>query len=437
MSVEQGLERKNFQLFLEQNFAQANATEEWYQVRLKAWDQFQTLGLPSKKDEMYRYIKLRHLFSQPFTIALKSKLAFEQIATYIQPECQESVLVFVNGNFCAQLSKTSAISAQISISSLQEAMQTYGTFLVNQSTKSLKEEKDAFAAVNGALHEKGAFLYVPPKTVCSNPIQILNILHHDNQLCMANPRLHVFVGAHSEIQFLFTQKNLATDAYFVNQVIEMTLEENSKVHYAQVSYDEHPSSWHLIAFRAILKKHAFLKAVSVTEGCMTMRADYKVILTGENAEVLLNGLCMLKDKKESHTNIWIEHQAPHCRSYQLFKSVLNDFSRTSFEGKIMVRQAAQKTEAFQLNNNLILSDHAHADSKPNLEIFADDVKASHGATIGQLDQEQLFYMKTRGFNQATAMNLLVFGFCEQIIDLLLVDSIKQIISTKAKKYLMD
>lgn len=144
---------------------------------------------------------------------------------------------------------------------------------------------------------------------------------------------------------------------------------------------------------------------------------------------------MLADKREAHTHIFMEHQAPHCRSFQLFKSVLNDFSRSSFEGKIMVRQAAQKTEAFQLNNNLLLSDHAHADSKPNLEIFADDVKASHGATVGQLDIDQLFYMKTRGFSDQAAKNLLIFGFCEQVVEMITLPSLREEISARTRHYL--
>jgi len=437
MIVEPGLEREAFKMLLEKFLVHGNSNDEWNQARSKAWDRFSTLGLPSKKDEVYRYIKLRHLFSQPFDIPPESKLSAEQIAPYIQPECRESVLVFVNGDYCSELSNTTAIPAQISVSTLQDAVQTYGMFLNNHWNKSLKEESDSFVALNGALNHKGAFIYIPPKIVFPHPIQILNILDTDNRLCMIAPRLNVFVGAHAQVNFLFTQKNFSEKAYFVNQVIEMSLEENSKVYCSQILCDEHPSSWHLNALRAILKRNAVLKAVSVTEGSMTVRSDYRIILAGENAEALLNGLSMLRDKRESHTNIWIEHQAPHCRSFQLFKSVLDDFSRTSFEGKIMVRQAAQKTEAFQLNNNLILSDHAHADSKPNLEIFADDVKASHGATIGQLDSEQLFYMKTRGFSQSAAMNLLVFGFCEQILEMLTVDSVKQTIAGKAKNYLME
>lgn len=435
MTTQPGLEHEAFKTLLEKFLLQVNQPDGWQKARLKAWDQFLTLGLPSRQTELYRYIKVRHLFSQPYEWAPESKLTADQIAPYIQPECRQSLLVFVNGDYCASLSNTTAIPAQVSVSTLQEAVQTYGAFLNNHWTKSLKEEDDAFAAINGALHRKGAFLYIPPKTVIEAPIQILHIVDVENQLCMAAPRLNIFVGAQSQAVFCATQKNFSANGYFVNQVVELVLEENSNVQYAQLLCDEHPAAWHFDALRATLKRNATLKTICVTEGSMTVRTDYRIALIGENAEVLLNGVWMLRDKREAHVNVFIEHQAPNCRSFQLFKGVLNDFSRSSFEGKIMVRRPAQKTEAFQLNNNLLLSDHAHADSKPNLEIFADDVKASHGATVGQLDQEQLFYMKTRGFDDAAAKNLLVFGFCDQVIEMIPLESLKQTISTKAKKYL--
>ena len=208
-----------------------------------------------------------------------------------------------------------------------------------------------------------------------------------------------------------------------------------RLDYTQALCGEHRLAWHLDAFRATLKRDSYLKTVSVTEGGMTVRNDYRITLAGENAEALLNGIWMLSDKREAHANIFIDHQAPICRSFQLFKDVLTDFSRSSFEGKIMVRQAAQKTEAFQLNNNLLLNDHAHADSKPNLEIFADDVKASHGATFGQLDPDQLFYLKTRGFSDETAKNLLIYGFCEQVIELIPILSLRQEFSHLVRNYL--
>jgi Fe-S cluster assembly protein SufD len=435
MMAQPGIEQETFKNLLEKLRAQANMGDSLERIRQKAWQHFLSLGLPSRQNEVYRYIKLRHLFSQPYHLASEKKIDADQIKPWIYPECNQSVLVFVNGHFISELSCTGALPSKVVVSSLQEAMRTYGALLNNYWTKTLKEETDSFAALNGALHTKGAFLYLPPKTIVEAPIQILHIVDQEDQLQMVMPRLQVFVGTHSNVRLISTQKSRAKTGYFVNQVAEFVLDEGAHVHYTQVLCDENPQAWHLDALRATLKRHSTLKTVCITEGSMTVRTDYKISLEGENAEALLNGVWMLEDKREAHAHVFMDHQAPFCRSYQLFKGVLTDFSRSSFEGKIMVRQPAQKTEAFQLNNNLLLNDHAHADSKPNLEIFADDVKASHGATVGQLDPEQLFYMKTRGFSDEAGKNLLVYGFCEQVIEMIQIPSLRKEMSDRARNYL--
>jgi Fe-S cluster assembly protein SufD len=435
MMAQPGLEQENFKNLLENLRNQVNKGDALERTRQKAWQHFLSLGLPSRENEVYRYIKLRHLFSQPYQLAHEKTLTVDQIRPWIYPECCQSVLVFVNGHYMPQLSCLDALPTRVAVSTLQEATQTYGAFLNNYWTKTLKDETDAFAALNAALHRKGVFLYLPPKTIVEAPLQILHVVDHDDQLQMLMPRLQVFVGTQSDIRLISTQKNLATIGYFVNQVTEFVLDEGAHVHYTQVLCDEYPQAWHLDAVRATLKRDSLFKTVCVTQGSMTVRTDYKIILAGENAEARLNGVWMLADKREAHAHVFVDHQAPFCRSNQLFKGVLTDFSRSSFEGKIMVRQAAQKTEAFQLNHNLLLNDHAHADSKPNLEIFADDVKASHGATVGQLDLEQLFYMKTRGFTDEAAKNLLIYGFCEQVIEMINPLSLRKEISERARHYL--
>ncbi|MBA3721065.1 MAG: Fe-S cluster assembly protein SufD [Parachlamydiaceae bacterium] len=433
MIVEPGIEQDTFKFLLEEYLAQINRNDALQKIRAKAWDHFLALGLPTRQTEVYRYVKLRNLFSQNYQLANEISIKHEEIASSIYPECRQSVLVFVNGYFAPTLSNTSALPSKVVTSSLTDAIRTYGMFLNNFWAKAIKEETDPFAALNTALHPNGIFIYIPPKTVVETPIQILNVISGNNQLLL--PHLSVFVGAQSQINVISSQKVLSSSGYFVNQVTEIMLEEDSHVHYTQALCGEHPASWHLDAFRATLKQNATLKTVAVTEGSATVRNDYRILLTGENAEALLNGVLMLSDKREAHTNIFMDHQAPNCHSYQLFKSVLKDFSRSSFEGKIMVRQLAQKTDAFQLNNNLLLSDHAHADSKPNLEVFADDVKASHGTTMGQLDEDQLFYMKTRGFPDHEAKNLLIFGFCEQVIERINIKSLQNEITQRARGYL--
>lgn len=434
MTAYSGTEQESFRALLEKYALHIPFHDVSQKARKKAWEQFVDLGLPSRHTEVYRSIKLRQLFSQNYQLAESLSIQPEQIADAIYPECRHSVLVFVNGHYQPNLSNTTAIPDKVVISTLQEAMRTYGTFLNNQWNKSIKEEKDPFAVLNGALYPNGAFIYIPPKTIIEAPVQVLQVVNASH-LLMLMPRLTIFVGAQSQLNLIQSQTLTAPAGYFINQVSELALEENAHVHYTQVLCEEHPAAWHLDAMRAHLKRNAILKSILVTQGGMTVRNDYRITLAGENAEALLNGVWMLADKREAHVNLLVDHQAPHCRSYQLFKGVLNDFSRSSFEGKILVRQAAQKTEAFQLNNNLLLHEHTHASSKPNLEIFADDVKASHGSTVGQLDPDQLFYLKTRGIPESEAKNLLVYGFCEQIVDLISLPSLREEISSRVRRYL--
>lgn len=435
MMTQTGLEQETFKHLLENLKNKGLLRDPLEKMRQKYWQQFLDLGLPTRQNEAYRYIKLRSLFSQSFCPGEEKLLSYDQIQSFVFPECKKSVIVLVNGNYSPELSCIEAIPSKVVISSLQEAILTYGTLLNNTWTKSIKEEKDSFAALNGALHRDGIFIYIPPKCVIEAPIQILHVIHLDHEEQMLLPRLQVFAGSQSDVRFVLSQKSLTETSYFSNQVSEFIIDDAAHVHCTQSLCDENPQSWHFDALRASLKRESSFKTVCATQGSATVRTDYKISLSGENGEALLNGISMLSQKCEAHSHIFMEHQAPHCRSYQLFKTVLNDFSRSSFEGKIMVRRPAQKTEAFQLNNNLILNDHAHADSKPNLEIFADDVKASHGATVGQLDQEQLFYMKTRGFSDETAKNLLIYGFCEQVIEMIPILSLREEISKKARNYL--
>jgi Fe-S cluster assembly protein SufD len=168
-----------------------------------------------------------------------------------------------------------------------------------------------------------------------------------------------------------------------------------------------------------------LKHLSVTQGPRLTRHSLRAVLNGENSDALLQGLWHLKGLSQAHTHVEVEHAAPSARSLQKFKGILNDHSQSSFEGKIFVRPIAQKTEAYQLNNNLLLGDHSIAYAKPNLEIFADDVKASHGATMAQLDEEQLFYLKSRGITETDAKALLIDGFRHEMIDQITIPSVRE------------
>lgn len=378
-------------------------------VRARAWGHFLELGLPSRHEEVYRYIKLRSLYEMSFVPSKPTSLTKEQL-----PKLQSSYLLFLNGHFRPELSNLEKIPSRVVISPLNNAMSTYGAFLNNQWARSIKEETDPFAVLNAALHRDGAFIYVPPNTTLIEPIQIVNVIDTRGESMMCHPRIHLFAGASSQVDLISTHFTLSGETYFTNMAIDLMIEENAYVRYIQNNTPGSQKSWLFDAVRVAMKRNSVLKTVMTTKGSATVRCDYRVALMGENCEADLNGVWQLDGNDESHTNILIDHQAPHCRSMQLFKGVLRGTSRSSFEGKIFVRQQAQKTDAFQLNNNLLLSDRANADSKPNLEIFADDVKASHGATVGQLDPEHLFYMKSRGFSEETAKEILVEAFVREV-----------------------
>lgn len=437
--MNQNIEAKEFEAMLEKqhgSFSQLNGNDALQKIRLKAWDHYIELGLPTRQSEVFRYVRLKNLYGQPYAFTAAAAVSKEQISPHIYPECARSVLVFVNGLFNPSLSNLEGLPSRVVVRTLNEAVQTYGAFLNNQWAKTVKDETDPFAALNAALHSEGAFVYLPPKTNVELPIQILNIISLENAPVLMMPRVQFFIGAQSEAKVVATQALLSGQKYFVNQMVDFTVEEDAHLQYQQMICDESPEGWYFSAMRATLKRNATLKEVCVTQGSATVRTDYRVLLMGENAEAMLNGVAMLSDKREAHTHIVMDHQAPNCRSMQLYKNVLNDVSRSCFEGKILVRQPAQKTQAFQLNNNLLLSDKAHADSKPNLEIFADDVKASHGATVGQIDPEHLFYMRSRGFSEAEAKNWLVYGFCKEVIDMIFLPSLLEEVNMRAQKYLL-
>lgn len=416
---------EQFQKELEGHYSQISSEGDLKKIRDISWDQFLEIGLPSKNEEAYRYIKLRKLYNQTFLSPTIASVSSKEIKPHILPECEQACVVFVNGCYQKHLSTTASLPSNVVIIPLSEATQTYGAFLNHHWSKGIREETDPFAILNSALHRDGLFIYLPPKTVLETPIQILHIIDPGLAPMLIVPRIHFFAGAAAQSDFVTTYAELSGHHYFFNQAFDILVEEDAHLRITNLNWKLSPEAWNLNAFRATMKRNSAFRTVSINSGCATLRDDYHVVMKGENGEADLNGVWLLKEKNESHTHVVIDHQAPNCRSRQLFKGVLNDSSSSSFEGKILVRQAADKTDAFQLNNNILLSDHANADSKPNLEIFSPDVKASHGATVGQIDGEQLFYLKARGLSDEAAKSLLINGFCQDVMDLTRANSVKE------------
>lgn len=430
MILELNEKEEAFSNMLESLFCSSDA-EILSPIKQKAWQHFKTLGLPSKKVETYAYVPLRKVFEKNFATKTILKLDVEVPTDAILPECEGSIIVLVNGQYVEKLSNRSHLPSKIVISSIQDAMKTYGSFITNHFVRTLKEEIDPFVAVNGALNQHGVFIYIPPNMRLEHPIQILNILSNDTTLFL-NSRIQVFAASQSRATVISSSE--ISKSSFFNHVSDFALEDNAQITYIQALENTPKDALHFDATRAFLKKNSQFNAFAVSKGSLTTRTDYRISLNGENGSSSLHGLWMLKDTDEFHANVLIDHQAPFCQSRQLFKGVLDDSSKSSFEGKVLVRQPALKTDAFQLNNNLLLHDYASAYSKPNLEIYADDVKASHGATYGGLDAEQLFCLRSRGIQPQDAKNLLIYGFCEDLIGLIPLPSLQKKLREQAKQY---
>jgi len=351
--------------------------------RKKGWDRFESIGLPKAKQEAFQYLTKKLQFPK---LAERKSLSMEAVKG----------LVFVDGYFEESFSK---VPNPMVCLPLENAVKSYGLFLQNRYASLLAGERDPFAALNGAFQGRGVFLYIPPK--CKAALHLVQ-MHTCND--MTSPRLHIYLGRNAELDLTQISQGLSG---FSNSAIDFVLDSGAKLSFLD------RSEGHFQAIRATLKRDSKLKSVHLGK---MLRHSIQMELAEENSEAELFGLCRLNGDAESHVHVLMEHAAPHTRSRQHFKSVLREKSRFSFEGKIHVRPVAQKTEAYQLNNNLVLSDEASANSKPNLEIFADDVKASHGATVGQLDAEALFYLRSRGLGLEQARDWLIEGFCKEILD---------------------
>lgn len=337
-------------------------------INKEAWEKFSAMGLPTRKNEHYRYVRL-------------PTFSFEKgVGNFEVHNAAEGVLVLP----------------------FPKAQALFGALLQSRFERWLRHEKDAFACLNGAICEEERVLYVPPG-VQAKEMRI----DHSGDGGLLVTRLHFYVGKGAELSITLSQKGKSA-----NRFLDFTLEEGARVEVRMAECAEQQ----IDTVRASLKRDSYFKSVNCVKGCPFLRQDYAVALLGESSYAELYGVCELEGTEQAHTNALVEHIAPNTASSQKFKGVVDGKGRTSFEGKIYVHPQAQQTNAYQMSNYLVLSPKATANSKPNLEIFADDVKASHGATVGQIDSEHLFYLQSRGIAKEEARRLLIQGFVQEIYD---------------------
>ena len=374
-----------------------------------ALNRFELLGFPHSKHEMYTFVNTKGLvatsFSLPDGVASVSE---DFVAGHIYPDCERQCLVFVDGVFDRGLSRFEGVSTNLV--PLSEAYQELKNYLSDMA----ENENDVFASLSTAFCGEGLVFKVDDNTQISGTVQVLFVsTGRSAGPVMHAPRLVWQLGKLSEVKVI--EKFVGTEGgYFINSVQDWLLAEGAGVSFTQVQVDSF-DSWHFSKTRVHLNRNARFYSSNASSGTQLARHHYEVWLKEEGSELRLNGVSVLDDKEQVHNFIRIHHEAPQCISHQHFKNVVNGHARSSFDGTVIVNPGAQLTSSDQLINNLMLSDDCHANNKPNLMIFADDVKCTHGVTIGQIDEDQWFYLQTRGLAAKAAKELLTRSFAQSII----------------------
>ncbi|MCA9484770.1 MAG: Fe-S cluster assembly protein SufD [Nitrospina sp.] len=372
---------------------------------------FEELGFPHAKHEMYTFVNTHELANTRFQLTQgQADAAFVDANTY--PACQKARLVFVDGQYDPALSETSGLPQGVSLVALPEALEKEPG-LKSCIEKGIAEENDVFASLNAAFVNAGLLIDFAENTVLETPLLILHIGTASKEPVVHHPRLLLRLGRTAEAKVIHKYVGEG-GGYCVNAVQDVLLEDGAGLTLARVQADP-ADAWHLEKLRVFQKRDSRFTALCGSGGCRMARVHYEIHLQGEGAETNLSNASVLTENDQSHHFVRIHHEVPHTTSHQLFKNVIGGKGRSSVDGTVIVNEGAQLTSSEQLINNLMLSDTAHADNKPNLMIFADDVKCTHGATVGQIDKDQLFYLKTRGLEESLATELLTTSFVESLI----------------------
>jgi Fe-S cluster assembly protein SufD len=324
-------------------------------------------------------------------------------------------LVFVNGFFCAKLSSIKPLTGGARIESLAAALAKDSALIEKHLGKYAHTASNTFAALNQAFFTDGAFIFVPKGVEAAEPVQLIYISSAKNSGEIILPRNLVIAEANSKLTVVESYISTGNVAYFTNAVTEIVAGYNAKMEHVKLQ-DEALAAFHIATIAGEFGRASNVTVHSFALGAKLSRTNIRTKLAGEGLECILNGLYLTRGEQLADHHMIVEHAQPHCASHEYFNGILDDKSKGVFHGRIYVHPIAQKTDAKQTNKNLLLSDDATADTKPQLEIYADDVKCTHGATIGQLNDESVFYLRSRGIGTDTARQMLIHAFAGEIIE---------------------
>ncbi len=415
------------------HFAQHSVTGgelAWLQTsRDAALSHYQQVGLPDVKDEEWRYTNLRQLKGTPLRAVSTAEALQPAVLSNLElPATAQARLVFVDGVYARELSTPSAAGHDLAqyLMPMSQAVHDYADVLQTHLGTTLPKlsEQHGFTALNSAFFHDGYALVLPRGTVISEPIEILFVAGQHAQALMSHSRNLVVLGAHSECTIVERYIAQPNSVYLANCVTEVVAGENTHFDHYQLQ-QESDEAFHVGAVYMNQAANAQISTHNVTLTGLVTRNDIVSNLQGQGAHIEMNGLVIGHGRQHIDSFTQINHLVPHTTSDEFYKTVLDDTSRAVFRGRIVVAQDAQKSNAQQTNNSLLLSATAETDAKPQLEIYADDVKCSHGATVGQLDEKSLFYLSSRGINEESARALLTFAFANEVVERVKVASVRE------------
>jgi len=430
-------EQRIFQLFKENNALLNDGVPDFLRKdRAKAIQAFLRLGIPDKRVENYKYTDLTKLFAledyNRAFIPTSFDFDMQEVFTCDVPEFDTYLLFHVNGWFFDQ-NKTDQFPKGTIIKSMKRAFQENADLVGQYYGKMADASGDPIAALNSSFAQDGVFIYIPDQVVIEKPIQIIDLLRSEEDLYVTQRNL-VVVGKNAQVKLMFCDHTLAPQSYIANYLTEVHLAEDAVCDIYGIQ-NQHNGTAYLNGLFVHQERNSQLITNTISlHGGITRNYLY-VNLFGEHANASLFGLTLTDKDQHSDFFTSVEHASPNCHSNQIFKNVLDDNSTGAFTGKIHVMPGAKKTEANQRNNSVLMTKAAKMNTKPQLVIDNDDVKCSHGATVGQINEEALFYLQTRGINEKEARLMLMFAFAHEVLSNIRVEQLRQSIDRLVNKRL--
>ncbi len=398
--------------------------EDLHEVRNQAIKNFENKGFPTKKEEAWKYTSLNAILKNDFSVFPKkdNAIEFKDVKKYFLHEIDTYKVVFIDGIFSSFLSSTTHEGLDVCLMASALTKPKY-KMVIDSYFNQIANKEDSLTSLNTAFSLEGAYINIPKSKVVEKPIEIIYFSTGNEAALMVQPRNLIIVGENAHVQIVERHQSLNSNPVLTNSVTEIFAQKRAIVDYYKVQNDVQTAN--LIDNTYIAQKQESRVAVhTFSFGGNITRNNLNFYHQGERIDSTLKGITIIGDKQHVDHYTLVQHATPNCESHQNYKTILNDSATGVFNGKIFVEKEAQKTDAFQQNNNILIGDKATINAKPQLEIFADDVKCSHGCTIGQLDESAMFYMQQRGIPKKEAKALLMYAFTSEVTNSIKIPELK-------------